>query len=304
MEYINFVNYMAEHGIVIAGNQPITADGKIHRFTVEGDKKGSKNGWYVLYGSKYLLGLFGCWRRNVQYKWHENHHLKLDEREKKEFHQQLKVLQLKAKQTQLERQHNAAVECGVLWESAKMVDSHHSYLLKKQITPTGIKQLKQTLLIPVTNHVGQLTSIQSIYPDGKKRFYPGGKIQGCWHQIGDIGLESYLTEGWATGKSINQYTGKGVVVCFHAGNIKSVALALSCLYPLVKWVIAADNDHQRDDNPGLTKAREASSLTGFSICYPQFHPSDRGTDFNDIAVNLGISSLIAQLNQVEGASHG
>ena len=49
----------------------IPADGALHRFHVEGDRPGSKNGWAVLFGDDIPAGLFGSWKHDSgkSYKW-------------------------------------------------------------------------------------------------------------------------------------------------------------------------------------------------------------------------------------------
>jgi len=65
----NFKAYMQNVGITC--NHDITIDGRIHRFYITGDKKGSKNGWYVLYdlGNGLLAGYFGSWKLDIKEKW-------------------------------------------------------------------------------------------------------------------------------------------------------------------------------------------------------------------------------------------
>ena len=41
----------------------IIADGKLHRFHIEGDKSGSKNGWYVLHLGDVPCGIYGSWKK-------------------------------------------------------------------------------------------------------------------------------------------------------------------------------------------------------------------------------------------------
>ena len=56
-----------------AGIEPparIIADGRIHRFYVQGDKAGSENGWYVCFNRDGVeIGAFGCWKRGIKKKW-------------------------------------------------------------------------------------------------------------------------------------------------------------------------------------------------------------------------------------------
>ena len=47
--YLNHVNlfWEAMKGAGLASESPPIDDGAIHRFTVEGDKPGSNNGWFI-----------------------------------------------------------------------------------------------------------------------------------------------------------------------------------------------------------------------------------------------------------------
>src|SRR3989442_50520 len=56
-----FKEAMAAHGIRFRG-EPI-ADGQLNRIHVEGDKPGSKNGWYVLHADGIPSGLGGTWKK-------------------------------------------------------------------------------------------------------------------------------------------------------------------------------------------------------------------------------------------------
>jgi putative DNA primase/helicase len=44
--------------------EEIIDDGQIHRFSTN-DKKGNKDGWYILYSDGIPNGLFGCWRTSI-----------------------------------------------------------------------------------------------------------------------------------------------------------------------------------------------------------------------------------------------
>ncbi len=54
----NFKNAIANVGL--STRDTIIPDGKLHRFNIQGDKLGSKNGWYVLFGDDVPAGCFGC----------------------------------------------------------------------------------------------------------------------------------------------------------------------------------------------------------------------------------------------------
>ena len=67
-----FYNAMASVGLAPHGH-PISDD-EIHRFKVDGDKQGSQNGWYILYGGDIPAGGFGCWKRDINKTWKASNH--------------------------------------------------------------------------------------------------------------------------------------------------------------------------------------------------------------------------------------
>ncbi len=70
---------------------------------------------------------------------------------------------------------------------------------------------------------GKTWSMQTIAPDGAKRFTPGGRVRGCYYSIGKPAGVLVVAEGFATGASIHEATGCAVAVAFNAGNLKAVA---------------------------------------------------------------------------------
>ena len=58
-----------------AGTPPpdvIEADGLLHRFHVEGDKRGTLNGWYCLHLDGRAAGIFGNWKTGMRCTWAAN----------------------------------------------------------------------------------------------------------------------------------------------------------------------------------------------------------------------------------------
>lgn len=62
-----FTNAIADVGMVV--NDPILADGKLHRVYVEGDKRGSKNGAYILHADHHPAGWYQHFRTGITGKW-------------------------------------------------------------------------------------------------------------------------------------------------------------------------------------------------------------------------------------------
>ena len=84
-------------------------------------------------------------------------------------------------------------------------------------------------------------------------------------------------------------------MAFNAGNVEPVAVALRAKYPALKIIIAADDDHQTDGNPGMTKATAAALMVGGLLAAPMFPAGgpDKATDFNDLHQLAGADAVRA-----------
>ncbi|MEE2731731.1 MAG: toprim domain-containing protein [Pseudomonadota bacterium] len=164
---------------------------------------------------------------------------------------------------------------------------HHVYLTKKRIKPHIARQTGEALLVPLTNNKGELVNLQRIYPDGSKRFLPGGQIQACFCPLGRVTNPQaiiFICEGFATGATIHETTGHPVACAMNAGNLHPVAQAIREAYPQAKIVVAGDDDRQSEGNPGRTKAHEAAFNAKGMVTFPNFcRPDCTCTDFNDAA---------------------
>lgn len=80
-------------------------------------------------------------------------------------------------------------------------------------------------------------------------------------------------------------------MAFNGGNLKAVALALRAKYPDLRIIIAADDDHQTEGNPGMTKAQAAAQAVGAGVAVPTFPAGrpDKATDFNDLHQLAGLN---------------
>lgn len=86
-----------------------------------------------------------------------------------------------------------------------------------------------------------------------------------------------------------------MAVAFNAGNLEAVALALRAKYPHLKIIMAADDDHLSEGNPGKAKAQDAAQAVGAWLALPSF-PADRpdkATDFNDLHQLAGLDAVKA-----------
>lgn len=255
----------------LAMEEPIVVYGKVHRFHVQGDRPGSRNGWYILFDGNWPAGQFGCWKRNLSHHWSSH-----------PFHQSLQRTSLLTNSVHQRNQDQKTYgelivkeSAAAIWHKATPATHQHPYLLQKKVRAHGVRENRGQLVIPLRDIKGQLQSLQFIAPDGTKRFLRGGRKAGCYFALGSPPTSKLLIcEGYATGASLFEATGLPVAVSFDVGNLKSVGFALREKFPLVSFVFCADNDASTPGNPGIAKAIEAAELVHGTVVYPHF---DGGT---------------------------
>ena len=275
----------------------IIGDGAIHRFSTSG-KRGDVSGWYILHTDGLAAGAFGCWRSGLQSTWCAKSDKAMTVAEHEVHRQRIKAMQVQRDADMLATQLKTSQTAAALWQQAIPATAANAYLTRKGIQPHGVKFDGQRLLVPMRDTVGTLHGLQTITPDGDKRFMTGGRKKGCYHSIGKPAGVLIVCEGYATGASIHESTGDAVAVAFDAGNLEPVAVALRAKYPSLKIIIGADDDYQTDGNPGLTKAKAAALSVDGLLAVPYF-PSNRGdkdTDFNDLHQVSGAGSVKASID--------
>ncbi|MFZ2391673.1 DUF3987 domain-containing protein [Rhodoferax sp.] len=271
----------------------INANGAIHRFSTNG-KRGDDSGWYMLHTDGIAAGAFGCWRTGLQSSWCAKSDNAMTPAELADHRQRIKAMKAQREADTLASQQQASVTAAALWSQADAA-TDHPYLTIKGAQSHGLRVFADKLLIPLRDTAGKLHSLQTITPDGDKRFHPGGRVKGCYHSIGKPAGVLIVCEGYATGASIHEATGHAVAVTFNAGNLEAPAVALRAKYPALKIIVAADDDHLTDGNPGMSKATAAALAVGGLVAVPSF-PADRpdkATDFNDLHQMAGVDAVKA-----------
>ncbi|MBP5986914.1 MAG: toprim domain-containing protein [Azonexus sp.] len=248
----------------------LIADGVLHRYQVEGDKAGSKNGWYVLNIDAQPFGAFGSWKTGQSETWSPLSAEAMTEAERMAMTARVAAAKLARDAEQAAVHTSARQRAQGLWEKAGPADGSHAYLVKKGVPAYGIKLLRQQLVVPLRDVDGTLHSLQFIGADGRKTFLTGGRKRGCYHAIGRPAAALCICEGYATGATIYQATGNATAVAFDAGNLQPVAKALRQKFPRLTLVIAADNDTETPGNPGLTAAQAAARAVGAVLAVPAF----------------------------------
>lgn len=270
-----FVDAMCAMGLSI--RDTVIPDGKLHRFRVEGDKAGSKNGWYILYNDGLPAGAFGCWKRGITQNWCAKAENTLNAKERKEFRLRMEAARKNREAEDRARRYAASEKAHMIWKDSPFAPDNHPYLIKKGVRNYGLRLSKDALVVPLRDNAGMLHSLQFIDGEGNKRFLSGGRKKGCYFLMGNP-LESLcIAEGYATAASIYDDTGIATAVAFDAGNLMSVTLALRAKFPKIKITLCADNDVNTPGNPGLTRAREAASACGALLAVPPI-----AGDFNDL----------------------
>jgi phage/plasmid primase-like uncharacterized protein len=286
----NFKGKMAESGFLI--DHPV-ADGQIHRFDV--DKTNDRAGWYVLFDGDFPAGVAGSWKTDERIKWSLKSPKTMNKTEKAKYCQKLELAK-KLSEQELKRRHaEAKIKALNIWKKANPVLADHPYLKNKKVGCFGLKQVNDDLIIPAVDKTGELWTIQTIKPNGQKRFLSGGKKKECYFKIPGNDVLC-IAEGYATGATIHEATGSTVFVAFDAGNVEPVALSVRKKYPNAEITICADNDQWTDGNPGLSKAKEVAMGINGRVVVPEFkNVESKPTDFNDLHVIEGLEVVKHQL---------
>ncbi|MGZ8158851.1 MAG: toprim domain-containing protein [Methylobacter sp.] len=275
-----FFNHAANAGVIFT-NRPI-ADGLLHREHVKGDRSGTKNGAYTLHPDGNPSGWFKHFKTGITGKWTLSGK---QEPINKGILQQIKKNHQQRQVEQQKRHDGAAEKSRIIWQSAEPIfdQSQHPYLVKKHIQAHQLRLYGNALVIPIYNENEQIVNLQFINADGTKRFLSGGKKKACFSVIGkpDSGSLILISEGWATGVSLHEFTGYYVVVAMDAGNLQPVALVVRRLYPSAQIIIAGDND---ESGVGQKAAKAASLAIGGKYILPPVV----GQDWND-ALNMEVA---------------
>ncbi|MEQ1560687.1 MAG: toprim domain-containing protein [Methyloglobulus sp.] len=269
---------MLNHGITPP--DPIIGDSALHRFFVEGDRKGSLNGAYILHCDNKPSGWAMSYKAGVSFTWTlsgKNEPLTAAMRKQIDYAKEVR------QQEQAKAHQAAALKARWIWAQATIIAwlkteaRQHLYLITKRVKPHGARLYGTALVIPLMDETGAIVNLQFINVDGNKRFLSGGKKKGCYSTIGKPTETILVCEGFATGRSIHETTGHYVIVAMDAGNLEPVAKVIRGKHPNGKIIICADNDPI-----GIEKATIAAFFcNGLFIS-----PPNEGMDFNDY-INAG-----------------
>lgn len=264
-----------------AGIEPpdvVVFDGKLHRFSTSHQKK-NDHGWYVAFGDGTPAGSFGDWGTADEHKWCADIGRPLSEMELTQQRRRMEEARA-LRETEAQARREAAKEaCLSIWEGAPEAPHDHPYLARKRVKSHGLRITQDgRLVLPMYGPDGSLSSLQYIDASGEKRYHPGGATKNCYMILGTLAQDTktYIVEGYATGATVHEATGRPVVIAFSAGNLPGVTTMLRTGLPQGELVIVADNDAS---GTGERYARQAAEeAQAHMICIPE-----RG-DANDWAL--------------------
>jgi putative DNA primase/helicase len=219
--------------------------------------------------------------------------------------ERIKRERIKRQKEQAAQQVKASRRAAAIWSSAAPAPVDHPYLVRKQVKAHGLRiatwkrviktpegehktlLIENSLLVPMFNQDGRLTSLQAIFPakcealNRDKDFLPCGGLAGLFSWIGGKTEPVLICEGWATGATLHEETGKRVYVAFSANNLLAAGHIVREKLPDADIIFCADNDENTPGNPGLTKANEAAAEVNGRVAVPPI-----AGDFNDYAIYL------------------
>ncbi|MGG7055237.1 toprim domain-containing protein [Nitrosomonas sp. ANs5] len=273
-----FRHAMLADGIQYHGE--IIADGELHRFHIEGDKAGTRNGAYKLHTDGWPAGWYQDHKDGgAIHKWKSgarpaepNPFSTIDFAKKK-----------KAREDDIALKRELAIrEISIIREFGEQATNDHPYLVRKKIRLTEPMLVwRGALVVPIYNHSYKLANVQLIHPDGTKLFLKGGEIKGCFGcmKIRNKADTTLICEGWATGASLYEHSPHNVLIALNAGNLLSVARFIRSKRPDERIIICGDNDVS---GVGQEAAIRAARAVNAEIAIP-----DKPGDWNDILTEGG-----------------
>ncbi len=293
-----FAEFLKSNMIELKG-APVM-DGEWHRVSIEGEPS-KKNASYRGFLDGRANGQIQNFKTGENPKWVAVGQAMTDE-EKAQL-QAKSAETKKLRKAELENKQTAAAKraFGIWKNNGKWADENNStYLKEKAVKGHGIKVTDNgNIIIPLRDIDGRVHSLQTITED-KKLFTENGRKSGLMHTIDPKrDLEKtdriVIAEGYSTGATAHELSGKPTIVAFDSGNLKAVALAIKEKYPKAEIIFAADNDHTLEGKPpfknvGLVKAVEAAEAVNGIVVSPKFNEGEitKGlTDWNDLARSRG-----------------
>lgn len=275
----------------------ISYTGKIQRFGKDGDC------WYA---AKIICDIpvasFGDWRdKSTWGNFRASYYQMLDQKDREAVDETLRLKRLEAEAEEKAKHEKAAKEATSIWENAKPADHRTNiYLDAKQLRDAHGSRIDSRgyLTVPIYGPDKKIMSLEYIIALGKgnKKFHTGGKTQGGYWWIGNPNAQSvYLCEGFATGATINEITGKTAYIAYSAGQLAAVAKMLASWGRTV--TVIADNDPKT--NTGQVEGEKAARACGGKLWVVPNNGNIKITDVNDYENEFhNLKDIIPSLDEI------
>lgn len=297
MDLKNLRQDMANNGYQFKDN--FISDGKIKRFSLSGK---DKDGYCQVFdNSDFFHAEYGDWKTGNKYKWNSTG----GELNRKQVNT-LKQAQKDFNKGQEQEHQQAKIKANKIYQQAQKNTVFNAYLKSKKFDE--YRDLKHparqdeqgNLIIPLSNIDNEIQSIQTIFNNGNKQLLKGGSKKGNFCVLGNLSSLSndiYICEGYATALTVYlafEQT-KAVIFAVDCGNLMPVILKLKEKYKDKTFINCADNDHTKELNAGIEKAKKIKNDLGISYVYPDFI---KGSDFDDLRQEKGLDEVKNQLNNI------
>jgi putative DNA primase/helicase len=290
-----FAEVLREIGAIVEGEHPVM-NGEPQRIRTENDKRGERTIFYI----GHLDGVANGYAENNRTKEVRRWKARgqgLSEEQKSELLAKAEKKRYERRRQERERFEATADRLSELRSLPSGVQKTAYHEAKGIELLPGASVRNGDVLVPGYDVDGKLWTIQYIKEDGTKRFAKDSRKHGCFHVVGAAnaadGLQKLanspviaLAEGYATAATVATYGNVPAVAAFDSGNLLAVATALHERWPDKGIMIAGDDDHKLENNPGRVKALEAALAVGGMAVFPNSTAEQREkglTDFNDLA---------------------
>ena len=145
-----------------------------------GYQKDSKNraAWCFMFDDM-RGGVFGDYSTDMESTWQAGNATPYTEAEREANRQHIAAMKAQREADVIQRQQSAATDAAQRLAAATPC-TQHAYTTAKGVQCHGVKvNAAGALIVPMRDTAGKLHSLQTITPDGDKRFLFGGLVKGC-----------------------------------------------------------------------------------------------------------------------------
>jgi putative DNA primase/helicase len=294
-----FAAFLQSLGFIIDAEK-MKIDGIFHSVKVK--RKGARLGSQTRYSGSYCfypetgVGLYKKWNETIECQVWYNKEKKYVLPTPDEL-AEIRRIQEQRHLEDLANKEKASADAQAYFNKLPPLSDSNPYLARKLLSLVGTKNLRadgDILVVPVMIK-NRLLSLQSIFPDGSKRFFKGAPTKGGAFFIRRLGSRIIvICEGIATGLAIFQLVPDcSVLVAFSAGNLIALAERIKQTTKPGEYdfVFCADNDHEtakaKGINPGIDAAKKAAKLLGAGVVWPE---GIEGTDYADALIEWGAAA--------------